>query len=70
MSQLKRWLTSEGQVGEVPYWYLVLRAARYLRVAPWELAEMPVYWLYLALESEAAEGKAEEWRSKRHSSKL
>lgn len=54
-------------MGEPPYWYLVIRAARYLGTAPWELLEQPFFWLHAALEAEGAEGKAEAWRSRRRS---
>lgn len=35
--------------------YLLVRAARYLGVKPWELAEMPVYWRDMALCFDSAE---------------
>lgn len=36
-------------MGEVPDWFLHLRAARYLGVAPWELSEQAVFWRNAAL---------------------
>lgn len=36
----------------------MIRAARYLGVAPWELAKQSVYWRNLALAFEAAENGA------------
>jgi hypothetical protein len=47
----------------------LIRAARYLNVAPWELARQPVWWTEIALAAEAAEVKAMErkqraWQSK------
>lgn len=44
----------------MPSWYPLLRAARYLGVPPWELAERPVAWMYWALEAEQAEFEAQE----------
>jgi hypothetical protein len=36
-------------------WYVLLRAARALSVAPWELAEQPATWLQWALRAQEAE---------------
>jgi hypothetical protein len=44
----------------VPDWYGLLRAAKYLGVAPWELAERPVYWEQMAHVAENAEAGARE----------
>ena len=44
-----------GALGEVPDWYLLLRAARYLRVPPWELARRPIGWREMALVAERAD---------------
>jgi len=52
-------------MGEPPEWYLLLRAARYLGVSPWELAERPVTWRDWALIAESAESQAEADRLKR-----
>ena len=46
-------------MGSVPDWYPVLRAAKYLGVAPWALLEQPGDWLQVALDAEAAEHEAE-----------
>jgi len=62
---LKRWLISGGEVGECPEWYMLLRAARYLHIAPWELMKMPVVWRDMALTAESAEIEAENARLKR-----
>ena len=45
-------------MGEVPEWYLVIRAARYLGVAPWDLIDQPQAWQQMALEAENAETDA------------
>jgi hypothetical protein len=42
-------------MGEVPDWYVHLRAAKYLGVSPWELAQQPVFWRNAALVAEATE---------------
>lgn len=49
---------TRGQLGAPPSWYPVLRAARYLGVAPWDLARQPAAWLHWALAAEAAELEA------------
>ena len=45
-------------MGEVPEWYAVIRAAKYLWVAPWELLDAPVYWKQWAVMAENAEAEA------------
>ena len=39
----------------MPVWYRTLKAAQYLRVAPWELADQPAFWLNAAEAAQAAE---------------
>lgn len=46
-------------MGECPEWYALIRAARYLSVSPWELAEKPFVWRDWALEAEASEAEAQ-----------
>jgi len=45
-------------MGACPEWYPLLRAARYLGVAPWDLAEQSLAWQEWALTAEAAEHEA------------
>lgn len=45
-------------MGALPDWYILLRAARYLQVAPWELAAQPSAWMEWALAAESAEDEA------------
>jgi hypothetical protein len=40
-------------MGEVPNWYSLIKAARYLGVPPWDLATRPVYWINLAIVCES-----------------
>jgi hypothetical protein len=54
-----------GEMGACPEWYPLLRAARYLGVAPWQLAERPLVWQEWALTAEAAENEARNELSKR-----
>ncbi len=42
----------------MPDAYPLIRAARYLGVAPWELARQPICWMDWALLFESAEHKA------------
>ena len=58
MKALRRYLATEGLVGEVPPWYTLIKAARYLGVPPWELAEKPLWWTHVALASQGAEATA------------
>jgi hypothetical protein len=68
-ASLVQWLASDGKIGAPPYWYLVIRAAKYLGLSPAILLKMPAYWLYAAIEAESAEGKVQEWQYKRLRSK-
>jgi hypothetical protein len=42
-------------MGECPLEYRLIRAARYLGVAPWDLAKRPTYWQEWALICEKAD---------------
>lgn len=53
-----------GIFGSVPNWYRLVKAARYLGVAPWDLATKPVWWLEVALASQDAEAKARAHKTK------
>ena len=44
-------------MGEAPPWWNLLQAARYLRVAPWDLAEKPIWWTRIALAAMSAEAR-------------
>lgn len=44
-------------MGEVPDWYEMIVAARYLRVAPWELHAQPAIWKQWGLAAQAAENE-------------
>ena len=52
-------------MGELPAWYTLLRAARYLGVAPWDLAQQPVVWTHWALAAESSEALAQQNQAKR-----
>lgn len=51
---------TDGGMGECPPWYRLLSAARYLQVAPWELAEKPAAWVRQAEAAQDAEAYARE----------
>lgn len=57
---------SRGLRGEFPPHYLLYRAAKYMGVPAWELAERPVFWMNWAIEFEQAEIWAEQEDMKRH----
>lgn len=52
-------------MGDLPDWYVLIRAARYFNVAPWELAAQPIIWVEYALSAEKAEYDAGEQIRKR-----
>ena len=41
-----------------PDWWRIVAAARYLGVAPWDLAQRPVFWVDVAHEAMSAEAHA------------
>lgn len=43
----------------MPDWYPLLRAARLMHIAPWELARQPTCWINWALTAELAECEGE-----------
>lgn len=47
-------------MGAAPDWYRTLSAARYLGVAPWDLANRSRVWTDWALTAQSAEGEAKE----------
>lgn len=60
-TQLKRYLMSGGRTGSAPSWYQLLRVARYLGVAPWELnTNDPVHiqWIERTMAAMVAEHEA------------
>lgn len=66
ITNLRRWMVTGGNIGHMPWWYPLIRAARYLRVAPWDLAKQPVVWRTWALQAEASELGAQAEIRKRH----
>lgn len=46
-------------MGELPDWYPLLRAAKYLRVAPWELLDQAAVWQHWALLAERVESEVQ-----------
>jgi hypothetical protein len=46
-------------------WYRLIRAAKYLGVPPWELAEQPIWWLNAALDAENIDAAVEQEMMKR-----
>lgn len=60
MKALRRWLVTDGQMEQCPDWYLTIKVANYLRVAPWELVRQPLFWQAAAQEAMAAEHYARE----------
>lgn len=57
---------TDGGLGAAPSWYRLIKAAQYLRVAPWELAKQPLTWVHMAEESQAAEAHAKAVHEKRN----
>lgn len=63
MKDLRRWLTTNGQVGEVPVWYRLLSAAKYLGIDPREMADVPWRYVRQAEAASAAEAWADNQRA-------
>lgn len=53
-------------MGYMPDWFVLMRVAKYLGVAPWELYEQPQIWLDLAMQFMYGEIQIENNRSRRH----
>lgn len=51
-------MATGGEAGAAPAEYYLIRASRYLGVAPWDLARRTVFWQEWALWFEAAESRA------------
>jgi hypothetical protein len=45
--------------GVIPDWYVLIRAAKYLGVAPWDLLNQPGIWTSWAITAQNAEADAE-----------
>jgi len=56
---LRRWLATEGKMGECPPDYALFQAAKYCNVPPWVLVEQPLVWKLKALDYLSAEGEAQ-----------
>lgn len=46
----------------MPTWYRVLKAAQYLRVPPWELANQPLAWVVQAETAQVIEDQEQKRR--------
>jgi hypothetical protein len=55
-----------GKMGACPDWYYLMKAAKYLGVAPWELLGQSVWWIDKALIAISAEIEAQEIIRSRH----
>jgi hypothetical protein len=51
-------LATDGELGDYPDWYLIIQAAKYLGVPPWELMKQSVFWRNAALKCMQAEYSA------------
>lgn len=49
----------------MPDWWPLLQAAKYLGVAPWDLARQPAYWMRWALTAMGAEAEVNEQQLRR-----
>jgi len=54
-------MSTRGRLGEVPDWYVILKAAKYLGCAPWELEQAPIAWLFRALAAMEADSLADQY---------
>lgn len=52
-------------MGECPWWYTLIKAAKYLGVPPWVLAEQPVAWQRYAEAAMGAEAHAKDMHNRR-----
>ena len=57
---MRRWLATDCKLGEPPEDYLLFKAAQWMHVPPWVLAEQPIIYKLKALDYMTAEAEAEE----------
>lgn len=60
---LVRYLKHNGTMGEIPDWYPLMVAAKWIGCKPWELAQVnPAWeeWALIAMSAEAEAGKVEQ----------
>lgn len=57
--ELERFLIENGNAGELPWYYPLIKAARFMGVPPWELAKQSIFWQDAALQVEAADSNAQ-----------
>lgn len=53
----------------MPNWYRLIQAAKYLGVAPWDLAQRPVWWMNIAVAAQNAEHAAEQARKRKEANR-
>lgn len=51
-------------MGEVPSWYPLMSAARYMKTDPWVLEHQSVVWIHRAHAAMSAEAHAQEMAEK------
>ena len=61
---LGRYLATDGLMGEIPDWYVIIKAAKYLGVPPWDLMKQSIFWREKALIAMAAENDARKQKEK------
>ena len=57
---MRRWLATDGKLGECPGDYALFKAAQYCNAKPWEMVEQSLWWTYKALDYMSAEAEAQE----------
>lgn len=65
MNACRAWVLSRGAIGRLAPEYVLIRAARYLGVTPWELEQAEGRWLEWALFAEQLDRELEERAVKR-----
>jgi hypothetical protein len=60
---------TEGNMGHCPDWYVLMQAAKYLKVAPWDLMKQSIFWRDKALKAIAAETSAQKQIAERNRQK-
>jgi hypothetical protein len=57
---LRRWLATEGKLGEPPDDYALFKAAEYMRIPTPSIVDVPIWWIDKALDYMSAESEAQE----------
>jgi len=57
---LRRWIATEGKLGEPPEDWTLFQLAKYCNCKPWELLDVPIWWRLKATDYMNGEAEGQE----------